>query len=221
VDKLPYAYAGYAVLAMDVRGQMGMSDDNLIVSGNTMGGHIIRGLARFEPKNLFFKNVYLDTAATARILMNMDIVDENRVGAMGGSQGGALTLACAALEPRVKMNASMYPFLSDFKRTWEMDLFKDAYDELAKFIRHLDPRHQRIDEMFETLGYIDIANLTPRIKGESYMFITLQDRICPPSTQFAAYNKIEAKKACEIYPNHGHEALLHSAELIFEFFKKL
>jgi cephalosporin-C deacetylase len=221
VDKLPYAYAGYAVLAMDVRGQMGMSDDNLIVPGNTMGGHIIRGLAGFEPKNLFFRNVYLDTAATARILMGMDIVDENRVGAMGGSQGGALTLTCAALEPRVKMNASMYPFLSDYRRTWEMDLFKDAYDELAKFIRHLDPRHQRIDEMFETLGYIDICNLTPRIKGESYMFLTLQDRICPPSTQFAAYNNIKGKKSCEIYPNHGHESLPHSAELIFEFFKKL
>jgi len=221
MDKLPYAYAGYAVLAMDVRGQMGLSEDNLVVPGNTLRGHIIRGLFGNDPEKLFFRNVYLDAAQTARILMNMDFVDENRVGATGGSQGGALTLVCAALEPRVKMNAPIFPFLSDYKRTWEMDLFKDAYDELSYYIRSLDPRHLRIDEMFNMLGYIDIANLVPRIKGETYMFITLQDNICPPSTQFAAYNRITAKKSCEIYPNHGHESLPDSAELIYNFFKKL
>jgi len=221
VEKLPYAYSGFCVLAMDVRGQMGSSDDNLQVPGNTLRGHIIRGLSKNDPDKLFYRNIFLDTAQAARILMNMDFVDENRVGATGASQGGALTLTCAALEPRVKMNAPMYPFLSDYKRTWEMDLYKHAYEELSYYIRNLDPRHQRVDEMFEMLGYIDVANLATRIKGETYMFITLMDEICPPSTQFAAYNRIEAKKSCEIYPNHGHEELPESAELIYDFFKGL
>jgi cephalosporin-C deacetylase len=200
---------------------MGKSDDNLFVSGNTLRGHIIRGLSENNPDKLFFRNVFLDTAQTARVLMGMDFVDETRVGATGGSQGGALTLTCAALEPRVKMNAPMFPFLCDYKRSWEMDLFKDAYDELSYYIRSKDPRQQRMDEMFNLLGYIDVANLTPRIKGETYMFITLMDSVCPPSTQFAAYNKIKAKKSCEIYPNHGHEGLPESAELIYNFFKGL
>ena len=221
VEKLPYAYAGYAVLALDVRGQMGLSEDNLNVVGNTLRGHIMRGLFEDNPEKLFFRNVFLDTAQTARILMGMDFVDENSVGATGGSQGGALTIACAALEPRVKMNAPIFPFLSDYKRIWEMDLFKDAYEELAYYIRHTDPRHQHIENMFNKLGYIDVSNLAPRIKGETYMFLTLQDSVCPPSTQFAVYNKINAKKSCEIYPNHGHEHLPDSAELIFNFFKKL
>jgi len=200
---------------------MGKSDDSLVVPGTTLRGHIIRGLEGNNPDKLFFRNVFLDTAQTARVLMSMDFVDETRVGATGGSQGGALTLACAALEPRVKMNASIYPFLSDYRRTWEMDLFKDAYEELSYYIRGKDPRHQRINEMAMRLGYIDVANLAPKIKGESYMLLTLQDRICPPSTQFAAYNRINAKKSCEIYPNHGHEHLPEAAELVFEFFKKL
>ena len=219
--KLPYAYAGYAVLAMDVRGQMGKSEDNQVITGNTFRGHIIRGLATHDPENLFFRNVYLDTAMTARVLMSMDFVDENRVGATGGSQGGALTITCAALEPRVKMNAAVFPFLSDYRRVWEMDLCKGAYDELSYYFRHLDPRHKNIDKMFETLAYIDVSNLAPRIKGESYMFLSLMDDICPPSTQFAIYNKIKAKKSCEIYPNHGHEGLPYSDELIFEYFKNL
>ena len=31
------------------------------------------------------------------------------------------------------------------------------------------------------------------------------DTICPPSTQFAAYNKITAPKEMAIYPDFGHE----------------
>ncbi|MCL2571241.1 MAG: acetylxylan esterase [Defluviitaleaceae bacterium] len=221
VDKLAYAYAGYAVLALDVRGQRGRSEDNLSVPGITLRGHIIRGLESGDPEKLFFRNVFLDTAQTARILMAMDFVDENRVGATGGSQGGALTVACAALEPKVKMNAPIYPFLSDYRRIWAMDLFKGAYEELTYYIKGKDPRQQRMDEMFEMLGYIDVSNLAPRIKGETYMFFSLMDDICPPSTQFAIYNRITAKKTCEIYPNHGHEGLPESNELIFNFFKGL
>jgi len=221
VSKLPYAYAGYAVLAMDVRGQMGRSDDTLTVTGNTLRGHIIRGLSGGNPDELFFRNVYLDTVKTARILMSMDYIDETRVGATGGSQGGALTIACAALEPQVKMNAAVFPFLSDYKRVWELDLWKGAYEELAYYVRSLDPRHEKIDDMFNMLGYIDVSNLAPKIAGETYMFITLMDDICPPSTQFAIYNRIKSVKSCEIYPNHGHEDLPGCDELIFQYFKRL
>ena len=220
-EKLPYAYAGFTVLAMDVRGQMGNSIDTKQVEGNTLKGHIIRGLRGYDPENLFFRNVYLDAAQTVRVLMSLDFVDENRVGATGPSQGGALTIACAALEPKVKLLAPIFPFLSDFKRTWEMDLFKQAYEELSYFIRYQEPRQKNLDKMFETLSYIDVSNLAPRVKGETYMFITLLDDICPPSTQFAAYNKITTKKSCEIYPNHAHEKLPESDELIFECFKGL
>jgi len=221
LPKLAYAYAGYAVLALDVRGQMGRSEDNHFVPGNTQRGHIIRGLSSGDPEKLFFRNVFLDTVKTVRVLMSMDFVDATRIGATGSSQGGGLTIACAALEPGVKMNAAVYPFLSDYKRTWEMDLFKGGYEELAYYVRNLDPRHRNIDKMFEMLGYIDISNLAPRIRGETYMLITLQDDICPPSTQFAVYNRVTSTKSCEIYPNHGHELLTDSDELIYNYFKRL
>ena len=217
VDKLAYAYAGFAVLAMDVRGQMGFSEDNYGSTGTTLRGHIIRGLDG-ETDDLFYRNVFLDTAQVARILMNMDFVDENRVYATGGSQGGALAITCGALEPNVKKIVSIFPFLSDYKRVWEMDLCKGAYDELSYYIRSRDPRQQNMEAMFQRLGYIDVSNLAPRIKGETYMFLTLMDDICPPSTQFAVYNNLTGKKRCEIYPNHGHEGLPGQDELSFEFF---
>lgn len=49
--------------------------------------------------------------------------------------------------------------------------------------------------------------LQKRIKGEVLMSVTLRDDICPPSTQFAVYNKIKAKKNMVIYHDFTHEDL--------------
>jgi len=144
-------------------------------------------------------------------------VDEKRVGAMGGSQGGGLTLACAALEPRIARIAPMYPFLSDYRRVWEMDQAQNAYRELKEFFRHHDPQHKRADEIFTRLGYIDVQHLAPRIKAEVMMGVGFADTICPPSTQFAAYNKIKSKKSLEIYPDFAHEHLPAFWDKAFQF----
>ncbi len=215
-DKLGYAAAGFTVAALDCRGQGGLSEDAGGTVGNTMQGHIIRGLDD-DPKKLLFRQIFLDTAQLAGIVMDMPDVDENRVGALGGSQGGALTITCAALEPRIKRAAPVFPFLSDYKRVWEMDLAVDAYDEIQTYFRLFDPRHEREDEIFMKLGYIDIQHLCPRIKAEVMMSVGLADQICPPSTQFAAYNKITSKKYVELYPDFGHEDLRGHKDRIFQF----
>lgn len=100
-DKLAYVSLGFSVLALDCRGQGGLSEDTGGVKGNTHNGHIIRGLDD-HPDNLLFRHIYLDTVRLAQIALELPGVDPQRVYAMGGSQGGALTIACAALEPRIK-----------------------------------------------------------------------------------------------------------------------
>jgi cephalosporin-C deacetylase len=215
-EKLAYAALGFSVAALDCRGQGGKSEDTGGVTGNTLKGHIIRGLDDC-PDNLLFRHIYLDTAELARIVMGFPEVDPKRVGAMGGSQGGGLTLACVALEPRVKRAAPIFPFLCDYKRVWEMDLAKDAYEELHAFFRRFDPRHEREDEIFTRLGYIDVQFLADRIKAEVMMGVGLMDTICPPSSQYAAFNKIKSKKKTVIYPDFGHEGLPGFHDLTFQF----
>ena len=134
-------------------------------------------------------------------------MDEKRVAAKGGSQGGGLTLACAALEPRIRKAVSLYPFLSDYKRVWEMDLSVAAYEELRTYFRYYDPCHEREDEIFTKLGYIDVKNIAKRIRAEVLMGTGLMDSVCPPSTQFAAYNRITSPKQVIIYPDFGHEGI--------------
>ena len=211
-----WGMAGFTVAAMDCRGQGGRSQDVGGVVGTTLRGHIVRGL-NGPTKNMLFRHVFLDAAQLARLVMQMDGVDPARVGATGGSQGGGLTLACAALEPRIKKAAPMYPFLSDYRRVWEMDRADLAYEELKQYFRNFDPTHANEEETFRTLGYIDIQYLAPRISAEVLMFTGLMDAICPPSTQFAAYNRITARKSMVIYHDFGHEGLPGADDRVFQF----
>ena len=215
-DKLSWAALGFTIAALDCRGQAGLSEDVGGVKGNTLRGQIIRGLDD-APERLLFRQIFLDCAQLAGLVMAMPEVDENRVGCFGGSQGGGLTLACASLEPRIKRAAPNFPFLSDYRRVWEMDQAKDAYAELKDFFRLFDPRHEREDAVFNALGYVDIQHLAPRIRGEIQWAIGLNDTICPPSSQFAAYNKITAKKQMVVYPDFGHEGLPGIGDRNFEF----
>ncbi|WNR46108.1 acetylxylan esterase [Paenibacillus roseipurpureus] len=216
IDKVPYASLGYSVFAMDCRGQGGRSEDVGGTKGTTLRGHIIRGIDD-HPDQLLFRDVFLDAAQLAGIAMDMPEVDASRVGAIGGSQGGALSMVCAALEPRIKRLAPVYPFLSDYKRVWDMDLAKDSYQEIKDYFRRHDPQHKREEEFFTKLGYIDIQHLAGRIQGEVMMGISQSDTICPPSTQFAAFNKIKSKKSYELYPDFGHEGLPGFYDKTFTF----
>jgi cephalosporin-C deacetylase len=219
-DKLAWISQGYSVAALDCRGQGGKSQDIGSVTGTTYRGHIIRGLDD-NPEKMLFRNIFLDTAQLARIVMGMPEVDATRVGATGGSQGGGLTLACAALEPRIKLAAPTFPFLCDYQRVWEMDLAVGAYEELKTYFRQFDPRHEREREIFTKLGYIDCQHLAKRIRAEVLMGVSLMDTICPPSTQFAAYNKITSRKQTVIYPDYGHEGLPDLSDKIFDFMAAL
>ena len=219
-EKLAYVSLGYSVASLDCRGQGGRSEDKGGTKGNTLHGHIVRGLDDV-PEKLLYRQIFLDTVQLANVVMGFEEVDEKRVGAMGASQGGGLALACGALHPGIARVAAQYPYLCDYRRVWEMDLAKDAYQGLHDYFRSFDPFHVREEEVFEKLGYIDVQNLAERIRGEVLFATGLQDDICPPSTQFAAYNKIRAPKQMLLYPDFAHETLPEAADRTMLFMLKL
>lgn len=220
VSLLSFASQGYCVAAIDCRGQGGYSEDLGGVCGNTLNGHITRGIASDNPKDLLYRSIFLDCAQVVSIVEKFDEVDQTNMFAFGGSQGGALTYVCASLCPQIKAAAAEFPFLSDYKRVWEMDMAERAYIDIKDYFRRFDPRHETEDEIFYKLGYIDIQNLAPRIRAKMLMFTALLDNICPPSTQFAAFNKITSEKKVIFYPDFGHEHLPDHQEISLEWFDK-
>ena len=206
-DMLAVTVAGYGVVSMDVRGQSGYSQDGLRSPlGNTVKGQIIRGAVEGK-EQLFYKDVYLDIYQLVEIVASFPQVAAGQLASYGASQGGALALVAAGLNPRIKRTVAIYPFLSDFRRVLEIGNTSEAYDELFRYFKFHDPFHETEEQIMETLAYIDVKNLAHRIKGEVRMITGLDDDVCYPITQFAIYNRLTCEKSYRIMPEYAHEAM--------------
>ncbi|MFA9467462.1 acetylxylan esterase [Streptococcus sp. E24BD] len=205
-ESLKFVAAGYGVVYMDVRGQAGRSVDHGQFDGMTVKGQVIRG-ALEGPHKLFYKDIYLDVYQLVNIIAAQEFVDDSTLVSYGASQGGALALVAAALNPKITKTASIYPFLSDFKRILELGDNSEPYNELFRYFKFSDPFHETEHDFLANLSYIDIKNLAHRITCPVAFVVGLEDEICSPSTQFAIYNRLPCQKEMKILPEYGHEAL--------------
>nr|WP_239062592.1 acetylxylan esterase [Streptomyces sp. SID13031] len=215
IDLLPYAAQGFTVAALDVREQVAYRSESQQPNSFSLRYHLVEGLDG-GPDTLLYRHVFLDTRRLADIIGALPEVDETRIGTTGWSQGGGLSLVCAALTPGIKYTASVYPFLSDYQRAWELNLDTDPYNEITTWFKKRDPRHLREQEVFTTLGYIDLQNLADRIQAEVTLYVGLEDQVCPPSTQYAAYNKLTSPKQLRVYPDFGHDDLPGAFDEIYQ-----
>ena len=101
-----------------------------------------------------------------------------------------------------------------------MDLAKDAYIEWVEYFRRFDPTHQREDEVLKSLDILTYKPDQP-YKGDVLMATGLMDYDMPPSTEFAAYNKINSRKEVIIYPDFGHEWLPDIDDIVYRFMCEL
>jgi cephalosporin-C deacetylase len=198
------ALKGYAVLQMLCRGQQSGSVDNVISSNGHVTGWMTKGI--LNPKEYYYRAVYMDAVRALEVLRDLPEVDGSRIGVIGGSQGGALTLAAAALSDIPKLALADYPYLSHFERAIDIAP-AGPYGELNDYFR----RHCSFPEVEtkarETLTYFDIMNLAPRIRCHTWIGIGLIDTITPPSTVFAVYNHLACSKEIGIYRYFGHEPI--------------
>lgn len=154
-----------------------------------------------DKEKYIYRGAYMDCLRAVDFLYTRDEVDKSRVAVEGGSQGGALSFATAALDnERIDLCVPHVPFLSDFR-----DYFKVAGWPAGEFTEYFN-EHPGIpeDQVYETLSYIDIKNLAPWIKAPVFMSIGLVDKTCPPHINFAAYNQLNVPREYLVYPESGH-----------------
>ena len=221
-DHLGLAALGFANLVMDTRGQGGRWSTGATPDGGTPGTFaeraevMTRGITR--PEDYYYTRLYADAVRAVEVAVELPGVDPDRVAVTGGSQGGALALAAAALVPdRVQACAADVPFLCDIRRAITLT-GEYPYAEVADFLaNHLD----LADTALDTLRYVDNALLASRITAETSVVVGLMDQVCPPSTVFAAYNAITAPKRIEVNPFGVHAASRQHDERKLEFLRRL
>jgi cephalosporin-C deacetylase len=199
---LMWALQGYVVLSVDVRGQSGESSDPAHYPGGHVTGWMTMGI--LDPAEYFYRGVYVDCLRALELLAGRTEVDRARIGVMGGSQGGALTLAVAALSDRPSLAMPDEPYLCHFRRAVEI-AERNPYLEISAYLKKY-PHHEK--QVWRTLSYFDNLNLCDRISCPLLMSVGLQDRTCPPSTIFAVHNHLTCgAKELRVYPYHDHEAI--------------
>lgn len=192
---------GFCAFIMDSRGQGGNTGMKVETSHGAQSGFITHGI--LDKDEYYFRNFYLDTVRVAELVCARPEVDAKRVAALGGSQGGALSIACASLSDQVAVMAPDVPWLSHFRRS--VDIAVGPYAEITNFLKKFP---EKIEQAFNTLSYFDNMNLVTRTKvSRAYYSVGLWDDICPPSTVYASYNHLPTavQKSIEIYPYNGHE----------------
>lgn len=218
LEQSSFAGMGMALLAMDCPGQGGRSEDVGGFKGTTVSGHLIAGLDG-PACDMYYVRLYQNIRILCRIARELPRLDMRRVYINGASQGGGLGLVCAALNPDLPRKAAiLYPFLSDFQKVWALGADEIAYEGLRYYTRWFDPAGQRTQEIFTKLGYVDAHNFADRVRCEVLFGTGLSDGICPPPTQFAAYNRMQCKKRHVLFPEYGHEEIQAFDDMILGFF---
>src|SRR5207237_3699906 len=92
-------------------------------------------------------------------------------------------------------------FLADMRRATELT-DTAPYNEIARFLKvHRD----KVETVFHTLSYFDVALLARRARASALFSVGLMDIVCPPSTVFAAYNAYGGPKEIAEYAYNDHE----------------
>jgi cephalosporin-C deacetylase len=203
-DWLLLPSCGYAVLVMDNRGQgsgfqRGDTPDPGATGQPHAPGHLTQGIE--DPSTAYFRRLYADAAMAVAAARALPGVDPARIATDGGSQGGALALAAAALDGAVQAVAVDVPFLSDIRRAITL-VDTDPYREVVAYLRvHRD----RVEQALHTLDHVDVAHLAPWCTAPALFSVGLMDDVCPPSTGYAAYHAHGGPKRMVEYPFNGHE----------------
>lgn len=204
-EHLVWAGAGFVQVVMDTRGQGaawgtgGATADTGHAGGPAVPGVMTRGIE--DPQDYYYRRLYVDAHHAVEAAAALEQVDATRVAVTGGSQGGALAIAAASLNPRVAALMADVPFLCHFERAVGLT-GREPYEEI---VRYLAVHRDKEEQAYSTLSYFDNVNLGKRATAPALFSTALMDAVCPPSTVFAMRNHYGGPSEIEVYRFNGHE----------------
>jgi len=134
----------------------------------------------------YYRGAYMDAVRAVDYVFAQNKVDTTQVFAFGSSQGGALTIAAAALsDHQFAAISPCVPFLGDWP-----DFFQLSYG-YPVYIKNAAKKAGMTDEeALKVISYIDTKNLAHLITCPCLEIICLQDDVCPPHTNTAIYTNL-------------------------------
>jgi len=187
------AKQGYAVLAIDVR-------------GNPVDGPRAHAFESYctigikSPDTYIYREIVGHALRAVQFLASRPEVDPTRIAVLGVSDGGAVGLMLGALSPRVRAVAADAPMLCDLRLSLRAGAW--PYTEIARYAQRA-PDHA--SEVQRTLPYFDLVNFAADIRCPVLLSTGFLDPVSLPSAVYGMFNLIAGPKEMKPFPEAGHE----------------
>lgn len=171
-----------------------------------------------DPDRFYYQFAFLDCLRAAEFLFARAEVDQSRIAAEGGSQGGLFALALGALEPRIACVVSNVTAFSAF----DDGMLLSLRGHQVQYARLLQENPTSAPVIRRSLAYIDGANLATRIRCPVQINMGDTDPVCNYVTGLVIYNQLPAgvPREYHVVANCGHAVPPPMRELNWAWYKR-
>ena len=168
-----------------------------------------------KPEDEYYYNVILGCVQAINYLSARPDVDTKRLVVAGGSQGGFLSIATAALCPEIKALASAICYHGYWPyRDWAESMKKENSNGSDTAI----PPFSRTDPRQNSLSYFDAMNFASMVKIPVIMDACLCDGPSPAVTVYAVFKSLDSKRKTIMWsPGTDHDIMFSFERLAWKF----
>jgi cephalosporin-C deacetylase len=209
---LPNAYGtreGYVSTSFNFFGHEAFHQEKYVMSR----GYFAEGAS--DPETWIFRSMYQNAAIAARVLQAQIEVDEDRLGAMGMSQGGGISIWLGANCPLIKAVCADMPFLSDMQNALAGNIYRYPLKELTDYMDSIPFGRERV---LNTVAYFDTMNLASVCHRPTSVSLGLKDPAVRPNQVHAVFDALPGPKELREYDwgHDWHEEMIPSNRAWFD-----
>ena len=165
---------------------------------------------RESRETIYFRGMYLRLVRAIDFLTAQPEWNGKVLAVIGHSQGGGQALVAGGIDDRVTLIASGVPAICDHSGRAAGRI--NGWPKLVPTGDDGKPD----PVILEAARYIDAVNFASRCNAEAIMSVGFIDRVCPPSSCYAAYNCLTGDKQVINEPAMGHAAPKHIKDAFFK-----
>jgi cephalosporin-C deacetylase len=195
---LPDAYGtreGFASMSFNFFGHEAFYREKYVVARGYFG----EGAG--SPETWIFRRMFQDAVIASRVFQAQNEVDEERIGAMGMSQGGGMAIWLGAWCRVVRAVCADMPFLGAITATLSNPVFRYPLKELVDAMEEMPVGQARVEN---TLSYFDTMNQATRCAVPTQVSLGLKDPASRPANVRAIFEALPAHKRLKTY-DWGHD----------------
>lgn len=154
-----------------------------------------------SPETWVFRQMFQDAYIACKVLQAQNEADEDRIGAMGMSQGAGISIWLGAWCPIIKAVCADMPFLANIGHTLTNTVYRYPLKELSDFMEELPVGEARV---LNTVSYFDTVNQARHCHVPTQVSLGLKDPAARPETVRAVVEALPGPKLLRTY-DWGHD----------------